>query len=238
MSASTTRPSPWREGAHEALRAPLWVLGVGYIGFGSLARTQDFGLLQTLLSTMTIWALPGQLILVEMHALSAPLVATVLAVVFSASRFLPMTVALLPMLRTERVPSWKLFLAAHVLAMSAWAVAMRRMPTQAPRERLPFFFGFAATMWTGCLAATAAGYLLAARMPEPVTLAFVFSNPLYFLLLLAPDLRRLTPQSLALAAGAVAGPLAHFVVPQCSVVIGGVVGGTVAFALAERRRRG
>lgn len=221
----------------EAVAAPMWVLGVGYLGFGSLAQAQGLGLVNAVLSTISIWALPGQLILVEMNALSAPFLATVLAVALSASRFLPMTVALLPHLRVAGGPAWRYYAAAHVLAMTSWAVAMRRYPTQAATERLPYFFGFAVTMWIACMGFTAAGYLLAHAMPEPLTVAFVFSNPLYFILILTADLRS-RDIAVALVCGAVVGPLVHLVAPQWSVVGGGLLGGSAAFALTRRRGRG
>jgi len=227
----------WRAGVREAFAAPIWVLGVGYLGFGSLAQAQGLGLANSVLSTVSIWALPGQLILVEMNALSAPYVAIVLAVALSAARFLPMTVALLPHLRAAGGPGWRYYAAAHVLAMTSWAVAMRRYPSQSAAERLPFFFGFALTMWVACMGFTTAGYLLAHAMPRPLTVAFVFSNPIYFILILTTDLRS-RDIALALLCGAFAGPLVHLVAPQWSVVGGGVVGGSVAFALTRGRTRG
>ena len=66
----------WYAGFREAFGAPAWVLGVGFIGFGSLAQSQGLSMLHAALSTVTIWALPGQLILVEMHTLGAPLAAS------------------------------------------------------------------------------------------------------------------------------------------------------------------
>src|SRR4051812_1009873 len=89
----------WRAGFREAFGASALVLAVGYIGFGSLAQSQGFSLLHAALSTLCIWALPGQLILVETSTLDTPAIVIVLAVAFSASRFLPMTVALMPLLR-------------------------------------------------------------------------------------------------------------------------------------------
>jgi predicted branched-subunit amino acid permease len=236
-STAASAATPWRSGLLEAVRAPLFVLGIGYVGFGSVARSHDFGLAQTLLSTVTIWALPGQLILVEMHSLSAPMLATVFAVMLSAARFLPMAVTLLPQLRTPALAPWRLYAAAQMLAMSSWAVTMRRLPTLAPADRLPFYVSFGLTMGIGCAGFTAIGYLLATQLPAQVTLAFVVSNPIYFLLLLTADLR-LRLQRLALAAGAIAGPLAHLVTPEWSVIVGGVVGGTVAFVLHESLRHG
>ena len=230
-----TPRAAWYAGFREALAAPAWVLGVGFIGFGSLAQSQGFSLLHTALSTVTIWALPGQLILVEMHALGAPYVAILLAVVFSSSRFLPMAVTLMPHLRAPGVPAWRYYFAGQVLAMMSWAVAMRQVPNQARPVRLPYFLGFAITIWAVSLLCTVAGYTLAGSLPGPLRLAFIFANPLYFVLILTADLRgRMVV--LALACGAFAGPLIHLVLPAWSVIGGGLAGGTAAFFMVRKHR--
>jgi predicted branched-subunit amino acid permease len=230
-----TPAQAWYAGFREAFAAPAWVLGVGFIGFGSLAQSQGFTLLHAALSTGTIWALPGQLILVEMHALGAPLVAILLAVVFSASRFLPMAVTLMPHLRAPGVPAWRYYFAGFVLSMASWAIAMRKVPEQARPLRLPYFLGFAITVWAVSLLCTIAGFALAGSLPGPLRLAFIFANPLYFILLLTADLRA-RMVVLALGCGALAGPLIHLVLPAWSVVGGGLAGGTAAFLLVRRHR--
>ena len=226
----------WRLGMREALATPAWVLGVGYIGYGSLAQSQGFSAFNAALSTLSIWALPGQLILVEMRALGAAFPLILLAVIFSSSRFMPMAVTLMPLLRAPGTPGWRYYFAGYVMAMTSWAVAVRRVPEMAPEKRMPFFFGFALTLIFVSLLCTLSGYFLAGSLPAPVRLAFIFANPLYFLLLLTADLRDRTVVW-ALTCGAVAGPLIHLVLPSWSVVGGGIVGGTVAF-IATRRRAG
>jgi predicted branched-subunit amino acid permease len=223
----------WYAGFREAFVAPAWVLGVGYIGFGSLAQSQGFSMQHAALSTVAIWALPGQLILVEMQTLGAPFVAILLAVVFSASRFLPMAVTLMPLMREPGVPAWRYYFAGHVLVMTSWAVAMRRFPDQPRPARLPFFLGFALTIWMVSLLCTIVGYTLAGSLPGPLRLAFIFANPLYFILILTADLRG-RMMVLAMACGAVAGPLIHLVLPAWSVIGGGLAGGTAAFLLSRK----
>ena len=56
------------------------VMGCSFIGFGALIRSLDFGLIPAFFTIGFIWALPGQLILVEMHTLGAPFVALLLSV--------------------------------------------------------------------------------------------------------------------------------------------------------------
>ena len=231
--SSTTARLAWRTGVREALGAPVIVLGVGFVGYGSLAQSHGFSLFDTVLSTLSIWALPGQLILIEMEAAGASFLAIVLAVALSASRFLPMTVTLMPRMRTPGVPGWRYYVAGHLLAMMSWAVAVRRFPKLQPEERMPFFFGFTSTMWVAAMLCTASGYSLAGTLPGPLRLAFVFATPLYFILILTSDLRdRMTVLSLLF--GALAAPALHLVWPSWGLVGGGLIGGTLGYLIGRR----
>jgi predicted branched-subunit amino acid permease len=203
------------------------------VGYGSLAQSHGFSLVETALSTISIWALPGQLILVEMHAAGAPFIAIVFAVAFSASRFLPMAVTLIPHLRAPGVRPWRYYFAGQVLAMTSWAVAMRKFPEQPPPLRLPYFLGFAMTLWLFSLGCTLFGHSLAGTLPSPLRLAFIFANPLYFILILTANLSERTGV-IALVCGAIVGPSLHLVWPAWSVVGGGVLGGTLAYLIARR----
>src|SRR5689334_25083200 len=75
-----------------------YVLFGTYIGIGALAHDFGFSVGWMVLSTLLIWAAPAQVILVSTLG-SASLIDTALAVTLSSVRFMPMVVALLPMLR-------------------------------------------------------------------------------------------------------------------------------------------
>ena len=229
----------FREGVLHAAGIPAMVVAAGYIGFGALAAGHGLSFAGTLISTVFIWALPGQLILVEMHTVGAPFFAVLLTVVFSAARFLPMTVVLMPLLREARNKSAPYYAAAQFVTMTSWAWAMARFPAMPAEHRLGYFFGFSTTLLATASTATALGFLAGDVLPPMAKLAFVFTSPMYFLLLLAGggnDARGY----LAIVAGAIAGPLAHMASPQWSVVVAGFVGGTLAYAghRAWRRNRG
>ncbi|HKO67372.1 MAG TPA: AzlC family ABC transporter permease [Burkholderiaceae bacterium] len=217
-------------GARDALGAPMAVLAAGYIGYGALASGFDFPLLLIVASVLVIWALPGQLIMLEMHAVSAQLVLIVVAVSLSASRFLPMTTVLSAMMRHTRYPSWQMYASAHLLAMTGWVAAVNRVPQLPAEQRLPYFVGFALLCWISCAVASAIGYFLAGQMSELVKLGLVFMNPIYFLLILTGETKAALGR-LALAAGAVTGPVAYALAPQWSLLAAGLVGGSAAYAL-------
>ena len=213
---------------------PSAVLIAGFIGFGALAAAQAIPLAVAVASTAAIWALPGQLIFVEMHTLGAPIVATVIAVMLSSARFLPMTVMLMPEMRDPAHRPWKYYIAAQLLSLSGWTMAVARFPDLPREQRLAWFYGFTLVLMAVSALSTAAGYIGADQLPPLVRLGLVFMVPMYYLLILTGAVRERVA-ALGLACGAVTGPLAYLLSPQWSVPLGGLVGGSLAYALLRKR---
>jgi predicted branched-subunit amino acid permease len=220
----------------EAVGAPLLVLFASYVGFGSLVRESGMSLPLALLSTMATWALPGQIVSVELYAAGASLLTIFIAVALTNARMMPMTMTLLPVLRMPGRKRWRLFAASHLIAVTGWAVAMLRCPDMPPAQRLSFFLGFASTLLAGSMTGTAVGFLLSGAVPPAISLGLVFVNPVYFMLLFFGDLRDRS-RVLALVLGAGLTPVVHAVTPTWGLLITGVVAGSLAFALGRRRRR-
>ncbi len=229
-----TGRSAFLEGAREAAGVPAAVLVAGYIGFGALAAGHGLPLGAIVISTVAVWALPAQLILVEMHTVGAPLVATVLAAMLSSARFLPMTLTLMPMMRHARHRGWQYFVAAQLLSLTGWAMAMARFTDIALARRLPWFFGFTLVCVVASAAATAIGYAVADAITPLIKIGLVYLAPTYYLLILLGSVRdRAT--AYALACGAVAGPIAFLYAPEWGVLIAGLGGGTLAYLLLPGR---
>lgn len=225
-----------RAGFREAFGAPLLVLFASYVGFGSLVRESRMGLPTGLLSTALTWALPGQIISVELYAAGASLVTIFIAVALTNARMLPMTLTLLPALRVEGRRRWRLYAASHLIAVTGWAVAMLRCPDMPPAQRLSYFVGFAATLLCGSLCGTVAGFLAAGAVPPAVSLGLVFVNPVYFMLLFMTDLRD-RRRVLALVLGAAIAPVIHQFAPTWGLLIAGVLGGGIAFMVTGGTKR-
>ena len=212
----------------EAVGMPALVLGASYVGFGSLVRESGMSLWLGLFSTLSAWALPGQVALVELYGVGASLLVISLAVTLTNARLMPMTITLMPLLRDPAVPRWRYYLYSHLIAVTAWAFAMRRCPDLPPSLRLPYFIGFAVALWSASLIGTAVGFTLAEAVPRSVTLGLVFLNPIYFMLVFATDLRQ-RARVMALGLGAVLGPVLHLVSHDWGLMLTGLIAGTVAF---------
>lgn len=220
----------------DALGVPAAVLAAGMLGFGALAFESGLNLALALVCTAGIWALPGQIVLIEMHAAGAPGLLTVMAVMLTGTRFLPMALSLMPVIDDPRHSRARVYAAAQLLAMTSWAWTMRRCVDMPREARLSYFTGFASACWVVSIFATAAGYFLAGSFPPLMRLGFVFLNPVYFVVLLIGDARtRLAV--IALICGAIAGPLLQLFNPQWSVISAGIIGGTVAWLIQRRLNR-
>ena len=226
----------FRQGAREAAGVPSAVLAAGYVGFGALAAAHGLSVPLAIASTLSIWALPAQLILVEMHTLGAPLFATVATVTLSSARFLPMTLMLMPLMRDARHRGWRYYLAAQLLALTGWTMAITRFPQIPQGERLAWFYGFTLVCLAASAAATGAGFLIADALTPLARSGLVFMAPMYYLLILSGGVRD-RAAALGLACGALAGPLAYLVSPDWSVLIAGFTGGTLAYALLRHMGR-
>lgn len=226
----------FRAGVREALGVPGAVLGATYLGFGALAFASGIPVWIVIASTITIWALPGQLVMIDMWQLGAPMIAILLAVMLTNARFLPMTVTLMPVIRHRGNRPWVYYAAAQCVAMSSWIICMRRGPEMPPEERIAFLYGLAVGFISIGVCAGAIGFYIAESIPAVLQIGMVFLAPVYFVVFLIVEIRT-RMVAIALACGGLAGPLLYLVTPQWSVLIAGFAGGTLAFAIHKMLER-
>jgi predicted branched-subunit amino acid permease len=221
-------------GCRAAFGVPAAVLVAGMIGFGALGHANGLSLGVTTGVSFFMYALPGQVVFVEMVAVGASAFAIAIAVALTAARFLPMTMTLMPYIPKED-RGLKLYAQSHLISMTSWAVMMKDFSTMAPKDRLSYFTGFGVFCWLSGIPGTIAGYLLAGYVPTPITLGLVMINPLFFLLTFTEVKTQFG--RLALLAGGLSGPLVYTVSPSWSILICGLVGGTLAFLIDASLRK-
>jgi predicted branched-subunit amino acid permease len=229
-----SKQEAFRRGMRHAIGAPAGVLFAGYIGFGALCYSLNLSIWTAAGSAFFVYALPGQMVMAEMFALGATTLLTTLAVGLTASRFLPMTLTVLPQLDNEHRAKKSLYAMVHLLAMTSWAVAMRDLPKMEPRYRQAYFWGIGLICWIVCAPGSIIGYLIADEVSMPLTVALVFLNPLFFILSFTEV--KPTAYRLAILFGSLLGPLSHSIVPDYSLLISGLVGGSLAYFLLHKKQ--
>jgi predicted branched-subunit amino acid permease len=206
------------------------VLFASFIGFGGLIRDIGFPLGAAILSTVLVWALPAQVLLVGGYAAgnAAPVIA--LAVALSSVRLFPMAASILPYLRGPRQSLGAQFLAAHFVAVTAWIEGMRRLPKLPADARMPFFFGLGGSLVLSSMLSTTIGYHLAGSLPRALAIGLLFLTPLSFLIQLSHNARDLVDR-LALGFGLVLAPFIAEIGGRLDLLWTGLIGGGAAWAV-------
>ncbi len=176
---SVQRAAFWR-GARESIGAPIAVIAANYLGLGAFASATAVSVSAIVVSTFTIWALPGQLVMVDMWMVGAPAVAVLLAVMLTNVRFLPMSITIMPVMRDPAHPRWLYYVTAHFIAMTSWVVCMPRLQQMPTVERIAYFIGFSLTCIVVGAIFGALGYYAAAAIPAAVQLGLIFLTPIIF----------------------------------------------------------
>jgi predicted branched-subunit amino acid permease len=222
------RRAAFWQGIRLGLGAPAAVLFAGMLGFGALGHASQTNPWLISLSSWTVLALPGQVVMIEMLSHGASWLAIMLAVTLTSSRFVVMVVTLFSQFDDRDRNGW-LYAWVHVLAMTAWALSMRDFQTMPRERRAPFFMGLALVCGLVGLPGTALGYWLAGSVHPAVTLALVFINPLFFLLTFTEV--RPWANRLAIVLGCLLGPLMYLLDADTSLLTTGLIAGTLAYGI-------
>jgi predicted branched-subunit amino acid permease len=210
------------------------VLFAGFIGFGGLIRDVGFPLGAALLSTIFVWALPAQLLIVGGFAAGSPAPVIALAVGLSSVRFFPIVASIMPMIRGKSGLGTQLF-ASHFVAVSAWVESIRLIPPLPVDARMPFFLGLSNYFLWGSVVTTVVGYLLAGTLPQALANGLVFLTPISFLLQLIRNARDLVDRA-ALLLGLALTPVFALFGGSLDLLWIGAIGGGAAYAIGRWRR--
>jgi len=220
-----------RKAMLDALSLPAFILLFTMMGFGSLARGAGFSAEMAALASVLIWGLPGQLAMVELTATGQGIVAIVFACSLANARFLPMVVSFVPAMSRGRVNLPGMLLDAQLLSINSWAVCLREFPGIEPGYRHRYYVSFASCILFAAVVGTLLGYHSAVLLPAAIVLGLIFVSPLFFALVLSAAPGRAERFSMLL--GCITIPLAHYFLPSIDLLITGLVGGSLGFALGK-----
>ncbi len=226
----------FRQGMKHCVRAPGIGLFAAMSGFGALAKDSGVSLLIALGMTGGMWSTPGQVAFVELFAAGVGGVALIASVTIANVRMFPLTIATMPLLRkrpgVENVHFWM----AHVNSVTSFVQVVEMCRHVSEKNlRAAYFFGFTTACMSLGLLGTAFGYTMAARMPGLIARALMLITPLFMLLLAAQSSRRAVLLSVVLGCALV--PAGYLVSTNWGLLTGGVLAGTLAFAIERARKR-
>lgn len=218
-------------GIRDAAGAPAMILFAGMVGFGAMGKTNGLDIWFTSATSFLMFALPGQVVLLEMAITGSSIFAIVLAVTLTSTRFITMTVTLFPQFH-EKDRNHSLYASVHLLAMTPWAISMREFQTIEAKHRLSYFIGLGLLCWFISIPGTILGYLMAGLVPPYITLGLVFINPLFFLLTFTEVGSWVN--RIAIGLGFLLGPFFYILDRDTSLLTTGLVAGTIAYVFDRK----
>jgi len=214
-------------------KSPAIALGMSFIAIGALLRNLGFTIQESIFSTFLTYALPGSLVMAESMLIGVSLLNIFLAVWLVNSRLYPMTVSLMPLLMHKNQPRWKYYLSCHFVAVSSWLILKNNYEEIEKEYRIDFWFGIGTATWLIAIFSTVLGYYSADYLNKDMMMGLSIVNPIYFMCAMIGIMKTIQLSS-AIILGAILGPAFYFISPEWSVLMGGIIAGTLAFFIGEK----
>ena len=230
----------WRAfwyGMRSMVRIPGLVLFSTALGFGAYARDSGLSLGQTGFVSVTVFALPGQVVMVDQIARGATLAGIAFAVTLTAIRLLPMVVSFVPYIRNEQAARLPLLLGSHFIAVTAWVLGMATLPRLPVRLRLANHLGVGMGLLTSITVAALIGHQISDLVPPAIAGALLFLTPIYFMLSLLGSVGASTDK-LAIGFGLALGVPVYLLFPGFDLLVTGLLGGSLAYGINRYFRAG
>tara|TARA_B100001057_G_scaffold425284_1_gene448613 strand:- start:2908 stop:3612 length:705 start_codon:yes stop_codon:yes gene_type:complete len=213
--------------------SPAIALGCCFIAIGALLKNIGFNIQESVFSTMLIYALPGSLVMAESILIGASLLSIFIAVWFVNARLYPMAVSLFPLMMDDSQPKWKYYLSCHFIAVSAWLIMKSNYEEIEKEDRVDFWIGIGTATWSVSILATIFGFYLADYLNKDMLMGLAILNPIYFTCMMVGAMKTLQ-LILSVSLGAILGPFFYFFSPEWSILLGGVIAGTIAYFIGEK----
>ena len=218
----------FKKGCRTALGIPGISLAASFFALGALFKNSGLNAMQSFLSTLIGFALPGQVVMAETLIVNGTLLNILIAVFLTNARLYPMTVNLVPVIRQKNRPRWHYYFLAHFIAVTSWVYMLSNYNKISKENRFSFFLGLGATLWVLSTISTVIGFYTAGIISKKVFVAIIFLNPIYFMCIIVSVLNKLHI-ILTVFLSIILAPILFLVTPDWSVLLAGVISGIISY---------
>ncbi len=212
--------------------SPAIALGCCFIAIGALLKDLGFNIQESVFSTMLTYALPGSLVMAESLLIGSSLLNIFLAVWFVNARLYPMAVSLFPLMMHKNQPKWKYYFSCHFIAVSAWLIMKSNYEKIEKEHRIDFWIGIGSATWSVAVLGTILGFYFSGYLNKEMMIGLAVVNPIYFMCMMVGASKTLEI-TLSVVLGVTLGPIFYFFSPEWSILLSGVIAGTIAYFISE-----
>ena len=233
LSSPAWSAAQFQAGARACIPVAISVAAYGVV-WGVLAKQAGLSVFEVMLMSGLVFAGSAQFVALELWTATPatlPIGPIILATLIVNLRYLLLTATMRPLVRpgTEKRSA----LAMWLLSDENWAMTVGEMARG--RGSIAFLAGGGTTIWCFWMAATVVGRLVGSAIDDPTRYGLDFAFTATFLALLLGMWKRKADLLPWLTAALLAIAAAKLIPGSWYILIGGV-GGSLAGAIAERRR--
>ena len=213
------------------LLVPACALGTSLVSYGALLAASGFEFSFAVMTTVLVYALPGQLVFIEvlLSGAGAGPVPAMVAVAASSSRLTILTALSSPWFSAVSGWRWWRYYIAHLMAVTSWMTLAAHVDAVPPAARIRYFLIVGTGLWLTSGSCTALGYILADFLSPAMLASFLIFNPCYFAILTVSASLKETRIAAPVCVGALFALLFQDLSADLVLPLAGLVGGSVSF---------
>tara|TARA_B100001564_G_scaffold319284_1_gene296423 strand:- start:194 stop:538 length:345 start_codon:yes stop_codon:yes gene_type:complete len=98
--------------------------------------------------------------------------------------------------------------------------------------RIDYWIGIGSATWSVAVLGTFIGFYISEYLNKDMLIGLAILNPIYFLCMMVGAAKTIQI-TLSVLLGIILGPVFYYFSPEWSILLGGVVGGTIAYLIGE-----
>ena len=223
--------SPFKKGVLTGFGFPGIGMSAAMFGFGVFAGEAGLDLYLTVGSLIILWSMPGMVIFVSLYTAGTPIFLLFTTVLLANMRqfFLVLSGMTLMNIHSHKIPFISKLFWAHLISPTGWAELIKIKNEFQEKDLLSFFRGLSLALITINTFTTIIGFKLYDILPTDIVSIPVFIMPLYITILMLRAVELY--YRIAVVSGGIIGPILYPYIGDWSIIIGGLVGGTVGLLI-------
>ena len=230
--------NPFKKGILTGFGFPGIGMSAAMFGFGVFAGEAGLDLYLCIGSLIILWSMPGMVIFVSLYTVGTPIFLLFTTVLLANMRqfFLVLSGMTLMNIHNHKIPFISKLFWAHLISPTGWAELIKIKNEFQEKDLLSFFRGLSLALITINTFTTIIGFKLYDILPTDIVSIPVFIMPLYITILMLRAVELY--YRIAVVSGGIIGPILYPYIGDWSIIIGGLVGGTLGLLINHLIQKG
>ena len=230
--------NPFKKGILTGFGFPGIGMSAAMFGFGVFAGEAGLDLYLCIGSLIILWSMPGMVIFVSLYTAGTPIFLLFTTVLLANMRqfFLVLSGMTLMNIHSHKIPFISKLFWAHLISPTGWAELIKIKNEFQEKDLLSFFRGLSLALITINTFTTIIGFKLYDILPTDIVSIPVFIMPLYITILMLRAVELY--YRIAVVSGGIIGPILYPYIGDWSIIVGGLVGGTLGILINHLIQKG